>query len=115
MAYLFQDELLGSAPTMWKPAATAALSPIEARVVELAMTDRLSSLATSAWRRTLTAMLGVRPAQALASPRLEALRRFVVLARHARVAAQDELARLLTLGFTREQLSAVETRIAAAR
>lgn len=92
----------------------AALDPVEARVVELALGDDLSTLATSRWQRAIARLFDLRSAKPLASARLEALRRYVVLTRHAR-AARDEIARLVSLGFTHEQLRAVEGRAAAAR
>ena len=115
MAYLFHDPL---AADLGEPCAQvgadAALSPIEARVVELALADGPATLATARWQRMLAAMLGQRPAKPLASPRLEALRRFVVLIRHAPAAAAGEMAKLLGLGFTPEKLCAVRRRVGAA-
>ena len=115
MAYLFHDPL---AADLAEPCAQlrvdAALSPIEARVVELALADGPATLATARWQRTLAAMLGQRPAKPLASPRLEALRRFVVLIRHAPAAAAEEVAKLLGLGFSAEQLCAVRQRVGTA-
>ena len=112
MAYLFHDTMFtGGAPCA--EVAPAALSPIEARVVELALADGPSTLATAPWRRSLAAMLGLRPAKPLASPRLEALRRFVVVVRHMPARAADEMGKLLGLGFSPEQLGAVRARIAA--
>ena len=94
--------------------SVAPLDPVESRVVELALSDDLTTLATSRWRRTLAGLFGLRPARPLANARLEALRQYVVLTRHAR-AARDEVATLLGLGFTPEQLRFVESRAAAAR
>ena len=114
MAYLFYDPLFaapGGRCAEIEP--SAALSPIEARVVELALADAPSSLKTARWRRSIATLLGLRPARPLASPRLEALRRFVVLTRHAGQATADEAARLLGFGFTREQLCAVQNRLTA--
>lgn len=91
-----------------------ALDPIETQVVELALADGLSTLATSRWHRAVGRLFGLRAVQPLASARLEALRRFVVLTRHAR-AARGEVAKLIGLGFTPEQLRAVECRATAAR
>lgn len=115
MAYLFHDPLAaGLAQPCAQERAEAPLSPIEARVVELALADGPATLATARWQRTLAAMLGQRPAKPLASPRLESLRRFVVLIRHAPAAAAGEMAKLLGLGFTPEQLCAVRRRVGAA-
>lgn len=113
MAYRFHDPFAAAlAEPCAKLRADAALSPIEARVVELALADGPSTLATARWQRTLAAMLGQRPAKPLASPRLEALRRFVVLIRHAPAAAAEEVAKLLGLGFSVEQLCTVQRRVA---
>jgi len=112
MAYLFHDTMFTGA-TPCAEIGLPALSPIEARVVELALADGPSTLATASWRRTLTAMLGLRPAKPLASPRLEALRRFVVVVRHKPACAADEWGKLLGLGFSPEKLCAVRARIAA--
>jgi hypothetical protein len=113
MAYLLHDPQFASAAARCDGVrAGAPLSPIEAQVVELALADGPSTLATARWRRALAALFGLRPARPLASPRLEALRRFVVLTRHARGGAAKETAKLLGLGFTIEQLCAVQQRVA---
>lgn len=114
MAYLFHDpQFAGAAASCDGARAGAPLSPIEAQVVELALADGPSTLATARWRRGLAALFGLRPARPLASPRLETLRRFVVLTRYARAAAAKEMTKLLGLGFTIEQLCAIQQRIAA--
>lgn len=99
MAYLFHDAMFtGAAPCAG--IELPALSPIEARVVELALADGPSTLATAPWRRSLAAMLGLRPAKPLASPRLEALRRFACAAVIGGASLQSATAGLLQAGYT---------------
>ena len=114
MAYRFPDEIFDRPLTRSASARVPApLTSIEARVVELALADGRVTLLASRWRRMLAVLLGLRLPGPLASPRLEALRRFVVLSRDAGAAAADEVAKLLSLGFSRDQICAVEHRVAA--
>jgi hypothetical protein len=112
MAYLFHDAMFPDAAELCDERMPATLSPIEARVVELALSDGASTLATARWRQVTAALLGLRPAKPLASPRLEALRRFVVAVRHAPARAAKEMSVLLGLGYSPEQLCAVREQVA---
>ena len=112
MAYMQHDCLGrsgGSTGIATRSVIKAILTPLELQVVALAGREPLSSLRTT--RRPIAqALFGVVPARALADPRLEALRRFVVLHRHGRDTARCVDA-LSSLGFTQEQLAAVGARV----
>lgn len=84
-------------------ALRAAFDPHERSVIELARSDGLSSLSRPRWRTMLIeALFGVRRANRLADPRLEALRRMAVLLRHGR-AGSAEQRRFLAAGFSAAQ------------
>jgi hypothetical protein len=80
-------------------------SALEWSVVALARRDSIASLEKPGRIAVaLGALFGDRRNPRLADPRLEALRRFVVLARHLRDRLPDrEIGRFLSAGFTRAQ------------
>lgn len=95
-----------SAPDMSRRLDAPVLTPLEFQVVALAGREPLSSLATG--RRPIArALFGIEPAKALANPRLEALRRFVVLHRHGRREASAAAVALVSIGFSRRLLNDV--------
>ena len=91
------------------PAPLARFAPIERNVIALAAHDPVASVAAPGrFGRLLRRWLGLAPPNQLADPRLEALRRFAVLAR----AAPDrihlsEVRRFLAAGFTVAQARSV--------
>ena len=92
------------APTLSRRVNT--LSPLEREVVALAGREPMSSLATTK-RPIVRALFGIEPTKALADPRLEALRRFVVLHRHGRREAEAGGQVLIDLGFSARVLADV--------
>ena len=113
MAYMQHDSfgIVGAlAPTVRRSVNT--LSRLESEVVALADREPLSSLAT-AKRPIARALFGIEPAKALADPRLEALRRFVVLHRHGRREAQASGEALVDLGFSARVLDDVRALVTA--
>jgi len=103
MAYRkFSEPLDVETPDRLDPDGFSAL---EWSVIALAGRDPLSSLdIPGRIASALATLFGQRGNLGLADPRLEALRRFVVLARHARAALpDDEMARFLAAGFSRAQ------------
>lgn len=97
-----------------------ALSAREWQVIGLAINEArraagsgIASLWASRWRRMFSLLTGVEAPRPLADPRLEALRGFVCAARTGRSGAETLAARLMELGFSADQVSAV--RMLAAR
>lgn len=101
------DRPLGAAPTEISEAI--GFSDLEWSVIEIARRDPLSSIeAPGRFAGTLANLLGRRPALPLADPRLEALRRFVVVSQHLRDRLPDrEIARFQLAGFSRAQVRLV--------
>ena len=114
MAYMQHDcfELIGaSAATTSRRVGVPVLTTLERQVIALAEREPLSSLSTG--RRPIArALFGIEPARALADPRLEALRRFVVLSRHGRREATASGDVLVGLGFSPPLLADVRARMA---
>lgn len=90
--------------------------PLEDHVMALARADSLASLETRSWLDRLVAFLfGLRPGgRTLADPRLEALRRAVVVIRHRHHLPDAQAAELKTHGFTLDQIHAIEARAVSA-
>jgi len=113
MAYM-QHDCFGNvgtlAPTVRRSFDT--LSRLEREVVALADREPLSSLKTVK-RSIARALFGIEPATALADPRLEALRRFVVLHCHGRREAQASGEALVDLGFSARVLDDVRALVTA--
>lgn len=98
-------------------AATARFTHAEARVIALADSDRADSVgARSRLGRFIDRVFGIRRSNPLADPRLEALRRFAVLARlsDGRLPGA-EIERFIAAGFTVLQARALQLRVAASR
>ncbi|MBB4046948.1 MULTISPECIES: TetR/AcrR family transcriptional regulator C-terminal domain-containing protein [Sphingomonadales] len=87
---------------------SSELSSLEWTVLKLALTDNLASiLDESRLRRCLRILFGTRQANRLADPRLEALRRFVVL-RHLRTPDDaDEYDLIRRAGFEAAQIGEI--------
>lgn len=100
------------------PVAADRLTALEWAVVALAQRDRLSSLGTpGALSVALGRVFGTRrPAQHLADPKLEALRRIAVLSWHHGVTVPaSEIATFFRAGFTAGQYKMMAASIVAAR
>lgn len=98
-------------------AHAARFTPVEARVIALADSDRLESVSgRSRFGRLIDAVFGIRRSNPLADPRLEALRRFTVLARlsDGRLPTA-EIERFVAAGFSAAQARALQVRAATAR
>jgi hypothetical protein len=111
----------------WSPAAprpalravdvTPQLSPLEWSIVAMAERDSLATLRkpNSFWS-LVGAIFAIKPANRLASDRLEALRRVSVLAwRYRWNVPQSELDAFFDAGYTTEQYEQLQSRIAGAR
>ncbi len=96
-------EVLNTSETV--VSSTASFSPLEWLVIALAKRDPLSSIGKPGRiASALGTLFGARPNPGLADPKLEALRRFVVLARNLRHRLPDrEVAQFLTAGFSHAQ------------
>lgn len=99
-----------TAPAVGAPAvapgrAVALFDRTEWSVIALAGRDDMASLAPDGfWQRVRRRLFGIDAARPLANERLEALRRFTVLARlRRRRIDHGEIARLVTAGFSRFQ------------
>jgi hypothetical protein len=103
MAYKNFSEVLDGGEAVIATAVN--FSPLEWLVIALAKRDPLSSINKPGRIATaLGALFGVHPNPGLADPRLEALRRFVVLARNLRHRLPDrEVAQFLSAGFSHAQ------------
>jgi hypothetical protein len=126
MAYLdFREaELSGSIHTAFAPKAepevkahTSGFSALEWLVVALARRDHLSSLRTPGRiGAALSRVFGGRGEPRLANPRLEALRRFAVLAWHrGHNVPPSELAAFRIAGFSPNQAEALLESVLGAR
>lgn len=104
-----------SAPLRLSPPGT--LDRQARDIVRLSRRDGLSSLRQpGAFGRMVARTLGLERANPLADPRLERLRRFAVLLRHAgaRLRAREE-ARMIEAGFTHAQIAEVRHLVARER
>ncbi|MES2339179.1 MAG: hypothetical protein V4537_13880 [Pseudomonadota bacterium] len=118
MAYL---DLAFDLPRAAMAAATAAprhdavslVAPLERQVVQLARADGRWSLRTHGRIDTLLRwVFGVKPVNRLADPRLEALRRFAVMARlRGDRLPPQETERLIAAGFVREAIDEIRRMI----
>ena len=93
------------------------LSPLEWSIVAMAERDSLATLRkpNSFWS-LVGAIFAIKPANRLASDRLEALRRVSVLAwRYRWNVPQSELDAFFDAGYTTEQYEQLQSRIAGAR
>ncbi|WP_156361805.1 hypothetical protein [Sphingomonas sp. Leaf343] len=96
-------------------ATVSRIAPLERQVLHLAAADTRSSLnEPGRIARMLRWVFAVKTANRLADPRLEALRRFAVLARvHGDALPDAEVDRLIGAGFVREALAEICELVAA--
>lgn len=103
-------------PFRLREAARVEFSPLEDQVIALARSDTLASLeAPGRIERLFSFVFGLEPgSRPLADPRLEALRRAVVVAHHRHHLPDAQAAELRQMGFTLPQIRMVELRAIAA-
>lgn len=91
------------------------IAPLERQVLQLAAADTRSSLnEPGRIVKMLCWVFAVRSANRLADPRIEALRRFAVMARvHGDALPDAEVDRLIGAGFVRETLAEIRKLVAA--
>jgi hypothetical protein len=91
-------------------------TPLEDQVIALARMDSLASLeAPGRIERLFSVVFGLEPgSRPLADPRLEALRRAVVVAHHRHHLPDAQAAELREMGFTLPQIRMIELRAIAA-
>ena len=107
-----------SAPTRPQPVEKAVrFSDLEWSIVAMAEQDGLASLRQSnRFWSLIGAIFGIRPANRLASDRLEALRRVAVLVWRGRQGVpQDELQAFFAAGFSPSHFEKLQRRIASAQ
>jgi hypothetical protein len=99
----------------WRGVGPLAFTPLEEQVIELAQTDGPASLeAPGLVERLLKTIFGLRSAtRALADPRLEALRRAVVVTRHRHHLPDAQAAALREAGYAPTQIRMIEARAVA--
>jgi alkylhydroperoxidase family enzyme len=99
-------------PYRLAPMEAATFSPLEEQVIALACSDGLGSIEAPGWiERLVTRLFGLSSERrALADPRLEALRRAVVVARHRHHLPDMQAAELREAGFNVAQIRAIETK-----
>ena len=92
-----------------------AFTPLEEQVITLALTDRLGSIEEPGRiERLFATLFGLRtPSRTLADPRLETLRRAVVVARHRHHLPDAQAAALRQAGYALTQVRMVEARAVA--
>ncbi len=103
-------------PFRLREATRVEFTPLEDQVIDLARVDSLGSLEVPGRiERLFTFLFGLSPgSQPLADPRLEALRRAVVVSRHRHHLPDVQAAELRVAGFTPEQIRMIELRAIAA-
>lgn len=102
-------------PFRLKAIEAVEFTSLEEQVMALAATDSLGSIEPPGRiERFVTKLFGLNPEQrALADPRLEALRRAVVVAHHRRHLPDTQTAELREVGFSIEQIRVIERRAIA--
>lgn len=99
--------LAGAAPSATGVASAPQFNAFEWAVIGLSRHDTPTSLSEPGrFRRALERFFRIRRGNALANPRLEALRRMAVLLRRG-VTSPDETARFLASGYSDDQLTAL--------
>ena len=96
----------------WRGVGPLAFTPLEEQVIELAQADGPGSLeAPGPVERLIKTLFGLRSAKrALADPRLEALRRAVVVTRHRHHLPDAQAAALREVGYAPTQIRMIEAR-----
>jgi hypothetical protein len=97
-------------PFLLRDVGRVEFTPLEQQVIALARTDRLGSLeAPGRVERFISFVFGLNPGRrALADPRLEALRRAVVCARHRHHLPDAQAAELREAGYSVGQIRMIE-------
>lgn len=95
----------------------AGFSALEWSVIAIAQRDTLASLKTPGrMARALGGVFGRGPSSRLADPKLEALRRLAVHARHRGFAVPvEEIAQFHAVGFSKEQMETLITSVTGIR
>jgi hypothetical protein len=103
-------------PFRLKAMEPATFTSLEDQVIALARTDGLGSIeAPGLIERLVTRLFGLNPERrSLADPRLETLRRAVVVARHRHHLPDMQAAELREAGFTVAQIRAIEMKAISA-
>ena len=119
MAYRYPDEETPAVPQASESpesAARAAFDPLELQVISLAEADPVASIGPpTRFNRFFERWFGIDRPTPFADARLEALRRFAVLARvTGGQLPSEEIGRFLAAGFTRLQACALQRRAAGA-
>lgn len=98
------------APYRVPPMEPATFTDLEEQVIALARTDRLGSIEKPGrLERMVTKLFGLNSERrALADPRLETLRRAIVVAHHRHHLPDMQAAELREAGFTVAQIRAIE-------
>ncbi len=111
-----EPSTLEAQPFLLRRIEPVEFTPLEEQVITLARMDRLGSLeAPGRIERFFSLIFGLNPRmRALADPRLEALRRAVVVANHRHHLPDVQAAELREVGFTPDQVQAIEHRAIAA-
>jgi hypothetical protein len=99
-------------PFRLQPMEPASFSALEEQVIALARADRLGSIETPGpIERLVTKLFGLNSdRRALADPRLETLRRAVVVGRHRHHLPDMQAAELREAGFSVAQIRVIETK-----
>lgn len=102
-------------PFRLREVARVEFTPLEDQVIALARSDSLASLeAPGRIERLFSLVFGLEPgSRPLADPRLEALRRAVVVAHHRHHLPDAQAAELREMGFTLPQIRMIEVRAIA--
>jgi hypothetical protein len=109
---LHLDDQFGREDARAMAAPLAGLDVLDLSVIRLSLKDRLqTALPASRSSRWLAALFGMSPARSLADPRLEALRRYCVLARHRHPGEEGAWSLLSQLGFARTQRQLIDALI----
>ena len=116
MAYA-EAALVASAPTAAESAQVVRFAPLELKVIALAEADPIASIgAPTRFTRFFERWFGITRPAPLADARLEALRRFAVLARvSGGRLPREEVRRFVEAGFSMLQAHALQRRAATAR
>jgi alkylhydroperoxidase family enzyme len=109
------EHAVAAEPYQWRGVGPVAFTPLEEQVIELALRDGLGSIEEPGTIERLFAVLfGLRAGRrTLADPRLEALRRAVVVTRHRHHLPDAQALSLREAGFAPTQIRMIEARAVA--
>jgi len=101
--------VLETVPPVVQAQGVETFTPLELNVIALADVDHPGSVRESTrFGRFMERAFGIRRSNTLADPRLEALRRFAVLARHGGVLPPHEIDLFISAGFSLHQARALQ-------